>query len=135
MKFLLDSAALSEPTRKVPSISFMKALRLHESQCATCSIVWHELKFGVARLVVGARKDTLVRYLVGIRERIDILPYDNLAAEWHGEERARLEKAGRPAPFADGQIAAIAATRGLTLVTDNIKDFRNFRGLDVKSWW
>jgi tRNA(fMet)-specific endonuclease VapC len=37
-------------------------------------------------------------------------------------------------PFADGQIAAIAAVHGLTLVTANVADFRPFKGLQVRRW-
>jgi tRNA(fMet)-specific endonuclease VapC len=63
-----------------------------------------------------------------------ILPYDADAADWHAAERARLAFAGRVPPFVDGQIAAIAVTRGLTLVTANVADFRPFAGLTVIDW-
>jgi tRNA(fMet)-specific endonuclease VapC len=57
-----------------------------------------------------------------------------VAATWHEYERARLETPGRPAPFADGQIAAIAHANGLTLITRNVKDFARFKELDVTDW-
>ncbi len=38
-------------------------------------------------------------------------------------------------PFADGQIAATAATNGLTLITRNLSDFEGYVGLRVQSWW
>jgi len=63
-----------------------------------------------------------------------ILPYDEAAATWHGEERARLEELGRPAPFIDGQIAAIAHVHGLVLATTNDRDFARFKGLTVENW-
>lgn len=63
-----------------------------------------------------------------------VLPFDLAAAEWHAAERARLEALGRTPPFADGQIAAVAATCGLTLVTLNAKDFEQFNGLTVEAW-
>jgi tRNA(fMet)-specific endonuclease VapC len=63
-----------------------------------------------------------------------ILPYDEAAAAWHGEERARLESLGRPVPFVDGQIAAIAHVNGLILATTNDKDFVRFKGLAVRNW-
>ncbi len=61
-------------------------------------------------------------------------PYDDVAATWHAGERARLERAGKPRPFADGQIAAIAAVNELVLVTRNVKDFKSFRGLELTDW-
>ena len=63
-----------------------------------------------------------------------ILPYDEAAATWHGYERARLESLGKPAPFTDGQIAAIAHANDLVLVTVNVKDFARFKGLKVANW-
>jgi tRNA(fMet)-specific endonuclease VapC len=63
-----------------------------------------------------------------------ILPYDEAAATWHGEERARLEALGTPAPFVDGQIAAIAHVHGLVLVTTNDKDFTRFKVLTIENW-
>jgi predicted nucleic acid-binding protein len=41
---------------------------------------------------------------------------------------------GRTPPFVDGQIAAIAVTRGLILVTNNVRDFQHFSGLVVVDW-
>ncbi len=39
-----------------------------------------------------------------------------------------------PGPLLHGQIAAIAATRELTVVTANVADFRRFRGVTVVDW-
>lgn len=52
----------------------------------------------------------------------------------HALECARLEGMGKPAPFADGQIAAIAYVNELTLVTANVKDFARFKGVEVENW-
>jgi tRNA(fMet)-specific endonuclease VapC len=49
-------------------------------------------------------------------------------------ERARLIGRGETPPFIDGQIAAIARTRDLALVTFNNADFRRFDGLRIESW-
>ena len=58
-----------------------------------------------------------------------------LVGDWEiGEERARLEEMGRPAPFVDGQIAAIAHVNGLVVATMNDKDFVRFKGLRVENW-
>jgi tRNA(fMet)-specific endonuclease VapC len=69
-----------------------------------------------------------------VRESFPILPYDEGAAAWHGRERARLEAIGRPAPYVDGQIAAIAHVNDVTLVTANARDFALFNDLRVENW-
>ena len=37
--------------------------------------------------------------------------------------------------FIDAQIAAIAASNRLILVTRNIDDFQHFAGLDIENWF
>ena len=64
-----------------------------------------------------------------------VLPYDRDAALWHGAQRAHLEARGQRPPLADGQIAAIAATQKLVLVTRNTADFATFEGLEVRNWF
>lgn len=97
--------------------------------------MWHELTFGCRRLPKGKRRSALEAYLRDVvHGSFPILPYDEAAAAWHGEERARLESLGHPAPFVDGQIAAIAHVNGLVVVTTNDKDFIRFRGLSVQNW-
>jgi predicted nucleic acid-binding protein len=60
--------------------------------------------------------------------------YDEAAATWHARERTRLESIGRPTPFADGQIAAIASVNELVLVTANTRDFAPYKGLAIEDW-
>jgi tRNA(fMet)-specific endonuclease VapC len=69
-----------------------------------------------------------------VQASFPILPYDEAAASWHGSERARLEASGRPAPYVDGQIAAVAHANGLVLVTLNTGDFSRFKDLEVEDW-
>ena len=83
----------------------------------------------------GRRRTALETYLNDVvRASFPILPYDDAAATWHGHERARLEKLGRPAPYVDGQIAAIAHTSTLVVVTSNTKEFSRFTDLKVENW-
>lgn len=134
-RYLVDTNVLSEPVRREPDEAVVRKLHEHGGELATASIVWHEMIFGV-RLLRSSRKRTAIeRYLAEVvAAAIPILPYDGAAAEWHGEQRARLSKAGLTHPFADGQIAAVAAVHDLILITDNVRDFAHFHGLRVERW-
>lgn len=133
--FLLDTSTVSAAMRARPDARVVARLREHGGACSIAAPVWHELRFGVARLPRGKRRALLEAFLVEVvRPTLPILPYDERAAAWHADERQRLERVGRPAPFVDGQIAAIAATNGLALVTSNVADFRPFKGLRVLDW-
>jgi tRNA(fMet)-specific endonuclease VapC len=135
VRFLLDTSVLSEPVRARPREGILAKIRRHEGELATCAPVWHELLFGVSRLPTSRRRRTLERYVDEVlAPALPILPYDSAAAVWHGRERARLERRGRPTPFVDGQIAAIARVNDLTLVTTNTADFRVFEGLRLAGW-
>lgn len=134
--FLLDTNALSEPLKPRPNSSFLKKLRSHEATVAIASITWHEALYGCYRLAAGRRRTAVEEYLRNvIAPNVPILPYDDAAAEWHAVQRARLGARGRLVPFADGQIAAIAAVRGLAIVTANTKDFAPFTGIRIERWW
>ena len=134
-RFLLDTNALSEPTRPHPAPNFLQHFRAHTGECATAAPVLHEMLFGCRRLPASRRRtdlDTYIREVVQATMRV--LPYDDDAADWHANERVRLTNIGLTPPYVDGQIAAIAATRGLTLVTANVADFQHFAGLAVVDW-
>lgn len=135
IRFLLDASIVSAPLAKTPDPAVMRRLERHGHECAIGAPVWHELVFGVRRLPRGKRQDALSSYLDDVvAPTFPVLPYDETAAAWHGRERARLERKGTPAPYVDGQIAAIAQTNGLVLVTANAKDFTRYAELDVENW-
>ena len=133
--YLLDTNVLSEPIKSQPDMRTLESLSEHDGELATCSVVWHELCFGAARLTASKKRSAIEAYLEeAVRTTLPILPYDQEAATWHARERARLSKRGRPPSAADGQIAAIASVNDLILVTKNVKDFRRFKGLVVENW-
>lgn len=135
MRFLLDTNIVSAPVAKKPNAEVVARLEARSRHCAVPAPVWHELNFGCQRLPAGKRRRALLSYLTRVvKVAFPILPYDEAAAGWHAMERARLEKLGRPAPYVDGQIAAIASTAGLILVTQNTRDFEGYSDLEVVDW-
>ena len=135
MSWLLDSNVLSEAARPQPNEAVMEALHRHSGELAIAAPVWHELRFGWLRMPEGRRRDAIERFLTDVVASLPVLPYDASAARVHAEIRAEAERGGKPLPFADGQIASIAMSHGLTLVTRNQKDFVGIRGLRMADWW
>ena len=136
MNVLLDTNVLSEPMRHQPDGAVMAQLEEGGHRLHTASVVIHELRYGVQRLPKGRRRARLDSYVQGVlASGLTVLAYDTTAALWHGEQRASLETRGLKPPFADGQIAAIAATHGLVLITRNISDFEVFDGLQLLNWF
>lgn len=136
MKYLLDANVLSELMRPQPQALVLAAVREHLPHCVTSSIVYFELWSGVERLGETARRKYLREgYAQMFRGGLEVLSFDTEAAHWLALERSRLERIGRPPPLLDGQIAATAVTRNLTLVTRNTRDFECFEGLLQENWF
>jgi len=138
ISYLLDSNILSEPARLKPNAHVLQQFLNHDGCYATAAIVWHELVYGCELLPASKRKELLQAYLeMLVTNGLIILPYDQLAADWYAKERARLQLQlqGKTCAYADGEIAAIAVSNKLTLVTRNIKDFQNFQNLSLQNWF
>ena len=126
---------MSSPIAKEPNAEIVKQLEANGHECAIAAPVWNELIYGCQRLPRGRRRDALETYLQDVvLASFPVLAYEEAAARWHGFERARLESLGKPTPYVDGQIAAIAHVNELVLVTANVKDFARFKDLDIENW-
>ncbi len=135
IRYLLDTNIISEPLKPKPDAGVMGKLKANRSRLATAAPVWNELLYGCHRLPLSRRRQQIEAYLYHvILPSMDILPYDEKAAAWHAQERARLEAVGKTPPFVDGQIAAITKVNGLVLVTRNIKDYKLFSDIELQSW-
>ena len=135
VRYLLDTNIISEPLRPKPNAGVMARLEMNEADLALAAPVWHELCYGCKRLPEGKRRRAIQLYLDEVlRQHLPILPYDAAAAQWHADERARLEAVGMKTPFVDAQIAAIAMVNDLVLVTANGADYLRFDGLRIEDW-
>ncbi|MFZ7231126.1 type II toxin-antitoxin system tRNA(fMet)-specific endonuclease VapC [Avibacterium endocarditidis] len=89
-------------------------------------------------LIYGAEKSAKVAHNLSIIEsfcsRLTILNYDERAAYHSGQIRAELAKQGQPIGPYDVMIAGHARSLGLTIVTNNIKEFSKVEGLKVVDW-
>lgn len=135
LKYLIDTNIVSAPISKIPNPEVLRRLERHGAECAIASLVWHELLYGALRLEPSKRQETILAFLGQVVDAsFPILDYDRRAAQWHAQQRIRLEAIGLVPPFVDGQIAAIAATNGLVLVSANVRDFKHFSDLTLEDW-
>lgn len=66
--------------------------------------------------------------------RLDVLPYGPKAAQHYGNIRSALEKCGQTIDIHDLHIAAHARSEGLTLVTNNLREFERVAALQLANW-
>lgn len=134
--YLADTNIISELMRPHPHPGVQMYWQQNHSQTAIAAVTWHELLTGTQRLPASKRRTAFERFLHGgPLLSIPIFPYDKAAAAWHAQQRAYLMHIGRPTSFPDGQIAAVAFTNNLTLVTRNTKDFADFTELRLDNWF
>ena len=139
MKYLLDSNIVSEPSKPEPNQKVVLLLKQNAAISAISVITYFEMLHGVLILPDGKRKERLKAYLdETIAPFYQFLKYDFEAAKTNAEILAKLESVGNPLPLADSQIASIALSRNLTLVTRNTKDFapiQKFFPLRLENWF
>jgi len=89
-------------------------------------------------LIYGAERSAQVERnlhdIEGLVARIDVAAFDGRAAQHFGELRAELYQIGKPIGPYDMMIAGHARSLGLTLVTNNMKEFQRVAGLRLENW-
>lgn len=130
-RYLLDTNICIYIRQKRPEKVLRRFRRLRPGEAVLSVITYGELLYG------AAKSEQRVRALEQLRELVGLLPALSLpetAAESYGAIRAELEAKGERIGNNDLWIAAHAVAAGLTLVTNNEKEFRRVRGLKVQNW-
>ncbi len=130
MKFLLDTnvciavmrgqaAAVSQLSARVPG------------ECGVSAVTAYELFTGVAKCREPERERAkVVRLLSPMR----VLPFEEQAARRAALVRADLEGRGQTLGPYDLLLAGHALALGLTLVTNNTREFSRVNGLVIEDW-
>lgn len=93
------------------------------------SIVAFELYYGA---FASERLDRNLAAIDGTR--FSVVPFDQSDARRAGAIRAELKAQGTPIGPFDVLIAGQALARNLTLVTNNVREFRRVPNLKVEDW-
>jgi len=95
------------------------------------AITLAELEHGVAKSAYPERNaDNLAQFL----SIFDVLPFDGKSATVYGIIQANLQRKGTPISPMDALISAHARAEGLTLVTNNLREFERVEGLVLENW-
>lgn len=97
----------------------------------TTSVTVFELRFGIARMPPGRRRDALAAASARMFRQVlagRIESFDAVAAELAAALAADRQRAGRSGDIRDTMIAGIALARRATIATRNL---RHFSDLDV----
>ena len=88
------------------------------------------MRYGVQRKGSAA----LTARVEALLAEVTVLPFDGEADQHYADIRCALERAGTPVGSHDLLIAAHARSRGLVVVTHNVREFKRVPGLQVEDW-
>ncbi|MEQ8959068.1 MAG: type II toxin-antitoxin system VapC family toxin [Coleofasciculus sp. C2-GNP5-27] len=131
IRFLLDTNICIYIIRQKPANVLEKFQSLSPSDIGVSSITVAELEYGAYK---SQRQEQNRAALSQFLMMLEILPFDAKATQTYGEMRAELEKMGIVIGAMDLLIASQALDRGITLVTNNVREFSRIPGLTWENW-
>lgn len=134
MSYMLDTNICIYIINNKPKAVLDRFLALGESERVYISAISvAELFYGLAKSS-SPKKEQNKLALIKFLSPLEVLPFDDKAAIEYGSLRAMLEKSGSPIGANDLIIAAHAVSMGVTLVTNNTKEFERVNDLKLENW-
>ena len=130
MRYMLDTNICIYLIKRHPPQVVRRLEALTQGSTVMSVVTYAELRAGLEMQTSNREQDE--RVLNVLTQRIPVLPLDKNAAESYGLLRAAVRERSRDAM--DRLIAAHAVSVGLTLVTNNEADFKDYPGLRVENW-
>ncbi len=128
---MLDTNICIYIIKQKPKAALEKFKKMKNTDICISSITYSELIYGAEKSSnVAKNMVALTMFLANI----EILPYDENASVTYGLIRAKLEKKGNLIGPLDMLIAAHAKSLNMTLVSNNLKEFKRVDGLKLDNW-
>jgi tRNA(fMet)-specific endonuclease VapC len=128
---MLDTNIVIYAKNRRPPGVIGRMLQQQPDDLCISAVTLAELEFGASKSSDPARnRMALALFLAGMR----ILPFDSRAAREYGDIRYSLSSRGAMIGWNDMLIAAQARSLGLTLVTNNTREFERIDGLKLENW-
>jgi len=128
---LLDTNTIIYIRRNRPEIVRRAFRDLRAGEAVLSVITTGELVYGVTK---SSRRAEAISQLRQITALLPVLPLHEETAQVYGAIRAELESRGQMIGNNDLWIAAHSIAAGLTVVTNNEKEFRRVPGLKIENW-
>ena len=130
LRYLLDTNIVIYVIKRRP-LSALALFNENAGHMAISSITLAELMHGAEKSNAPTRSLAAVEDFCS---RLEVLPYGPKAAMHYGNIRAQLESRGQTIDVNDLHIAAHARSEGLTLVSNNLREFERVEALQLANW-
>jgi len=131
MRYMLDTNICIYLLNAHPPQVIERFEKTQLGQIVVSVVTYAELRHGIERTPVVDRS-AATHALQRLVERVPVLHFDERAAEAFGVLAAAVRERNRDTM--DRLIAAHAVSVGITLVTNNEADFKDYPGLVVENW-
>jgi len=131
MIYLLDTNTCIQYMNRRSLHIYQRIMSHSPEDIAICDIVRFELYLGAYN---SSRAEENLESLRKFFGDFVSLPFDGRAAEAGGRLRSQLKATGTPIGSYDIQIAVIALTHDLTLITHNTAEFSRVNELSIEDW-
>ena len=131
MKVMLDTNICIAIIKQKPPQALKRFTAYKVGEIGISWVTLAELEFGVAKSQHLEKNQAALDEFV---LPLEIANFDRETAKVYGRIRAALEKKGTPIGPLDMMIGAHALALGVTLATNNTKEFSRIKGLTVADW-
>ena len=130
LRFLLDTNIVIYVIKRRP-LQALEIFNQNAGRMAISAITLAELQHGAEKSSNPVANLAVVEDLCS---RLEVLSYGAKAAQHYGSIRATLEKQGQTIGLNGLHIAAHARSEGLTLVSNNLREFERVPALQFENW-
>jgi len=131
MKYMLDTNICIYIIKKKPKNVLINLQSNMDKGIAISAITLAELMYGVEASEYPENNTIALNQFLSIAY---ILPFDDRAAAEYGKICATLRRKGTPIGTMDMLIAAHAKAEGLTIVTNNVREFERVDNINLENW-
>lgn len=142
--YLLDTNIVSELGKPNPDKNVLAHIYEKKDLCAIAATTWQELAYGINIMPESKKKKYLYNFIIDyVQATFPIINYDNHCAWIQADIRDRLKSIGKvedeKTGYADTEIASIAISNQMILVTRNTKHFALIQSVDsvfyLENWF
>jgi tRNA(fMet)-specific endonuclease VapC len=128
---MLDTNIVAYAKNNRPEVVYERMSRFDPEDLCVSVITLAELEYGVFNSSNPERNQLALTLFLA---NIEVVPFNDDAAVEYGRIRADLKRKGTPIGANDLMIAAHAKSLGVTLVTNNTREFERVEGLMLEDW-
>jgi tRNA(fMet)-specific endonuclease VapC len=130
-RYLLDTNICIYIQRQRPPEVLARFKKLKSGEARISVVAWGEMQYGAEK---SQHRTKVLELLEEFAAIVPVLPLTEAAAQAYGAIRATLEARCETIGNNDLWIAAHAKAEGLTIVTNNEREFKRVPGLKVQNW-